>query len=180
MKRIYIFFKELILYFSNHWVNTFPCFRLRLLFYRTILRMNIGRKTVLQMGLIVFAPRQITIGSHTMINRCCLLEARGGITIKNHVSIAADTHIYTSSHDPQSPDFAWIKKPVIINEYAWIGARSTILPGVTIGKGAVVGAGSVVTNTVSDYTIVAGNPAREIGTRTTQLHYLFDTCHFFQ
>jgi len=61
--------------------------------------------------------------------------------------------------------------PVIIEDYAWVSSRTTLLPGVTIGKGAVVAAGAVVTKSVEPYTVVGGVPAKKIGERSKELNY---------
>jgi maltose O-acetyltransferase len=87
------------------------------------------------------------------------------------VSIGPEASILTLGHDPQSPDFADRGGAVTIGDRAWIGFRALVLPGVTIGEGAVIAAGAVVTKDVPPYTIVGGNPAREIGQRTDQLEY---------
>lgn len=173
------FIKEFGLYLCNSLVNHIPFHSIRLLLYRVIFGMKIGKKTAIQMGLTIFAPSHFSVGDNSIINRNCLFESRGGITIGNNVSISANTHCYTSSHDPQSSDFAWVKSPIVIEDYTWIGARALLLPGVTIGKGAVVGAGSVVTKSVEPFMIVAGNPAKPIGKRNHDLTYSFDTFSWF-
>ena len=66
-------------------------------------------------------------------------------------------------HDPQSPDFAIRGGPVVIEDYAWIGGRAVILPGLRIGEGAVVATGAVVTKDVPPYTIVGGVPDTRSG-----------------
>ncbi len=87
--------------------------------------------------------------------------ARGGITIEDHVRIAANVQLISNNHDPY--DLAILTcKPVVIKESAWIGAGATILPGVCVGKHAIVGASAVVTKDVPDYAVVVGNPARVI------------------
>ena len=118
-----------------------------------------------------------------MINRGCKLDARGGILIGSNVSISPHCYIITASHDHNSQDFMGMTGDLVvrIGDYSWIGATATILPGVTIGEGAVVGAGSVVTRDVIPFSIVAGNPATVIGRRDSNLSYnlnwrpLFDT-----
>ena len=101
------------------------------------------------------------IGENVMINSNLLAMARGGITIEDNVMIAANVQLISNNHDPYD---LWTLscKPVLIKEYAWIGAGATILPGVCIGKHAIVGAGSVVTKDVPDYAVAVGNPARVI------------------
>ena len=104
---------------------------------------------------------KVYIGKNVVINSDCLMMAAGGITIEDDVMIAANAQLISNNHDL---DNRWIItcKPVRICRRAWIGAGATILPGVTIGENAVVGAGSVVTKNVEANTIVAGNPAKVI------------------
>ena len=94
-----------------------------------------------------------------------LLDARKGLHIHRNVTIAYDAIIWTLHHDMNSPDFSVVGGNVEINEYAWICSRSIILPGVKIGKGAVVASGAVVSKDVEPYSIVAGIPAKKIGER---------------
>ena len=83
----------------------------------------------------------------------------------NHVNIGSSVMIYNSEHDIDSEDFHAISAPVEIEDYVFIGPRAIILPGVTVKKGAVVGAGAVVTKDVEEFKIVGGVPARIIGER---------------
>ncbi|WP_425562996.1 DapH/DapD/GlmU-related protein [Mucilaginibacter gynuensis] len=79
--------------------------------------------------------------------------------------------IWTLHHDYNTTDFAQVGKTVVIEDYAWLCSRSVILPGVTIGKGAVVAAGAVVTRDVQPYTVVGGIPAKPIAKRMEDLTY---------
>ena len=93
------------------------------------------------------------------------LTDTGNLTIGDRVSIAPRVTVVTSSHPNNSRirSFAPVQKgPVVIAEDAWIGAGAVILPGVTIGRGAVVGAKSVVSEDVPELTVVAGSPAKSI------------------
>jgi acetyltransferase-like isoleucine patch superfamily enzyme len=99
------------------------------------------------------------------------LDARANLTIGDSVSISHRVNIITGSHDYQKPDFPSNKKPIVIDDYVWIGVGATILSGVHIGKGAVVCAGAVVTHDVRPYTVVGGIPAHEIGVRNKDLNY---------
>jgi acetyltransferase-like isoleucine patch superfamily enzyme len=83
-------------------------------------------------------------------------------------------------HDPQSGTYTTQGGPVVIEDYAWVSCRVVILPGVTIGRGAVVAAGSVVTKDVAPYTIVGGVPAKKIGDRNRDLTYTLDYHKAFQ
>jgi maltose O-acetyltransferase len=74
--------------------------------------------------------------------------------------------LLTGTHNVHSPNWELIAKPIVIRDYVWIATGATILPGVTIGRGAVVGACAVVSKSVEPLTIVAGNPARPVGRRS--------------
>lgn len=105
----------------------------------------------------------IQIGRNVFINSNLLAMARGGITIEDDVQIAANVQLITNNHDPYDRMLLPCKS-IRIKQGAWIGAGATILPGVTIGKYAIVGAASVVTHDVGDYEVVVGNPAKCIKT----------------
>jgi maltose O-acetyltransferase len=128
----------------------------------------------------------IQIGNNTVINRSCYLDGREGLYIGNNVNISFQSCIITLQHDPQSINFKSTGAAVTIKDNVWLGARCIILPGVTVGEGAVVAAGAVVTKDVHPYTIVGGVPAKEIGNRTEGLTYLtdfnplFDTDIYFE
>lgn len=79
--------------------------------------------------------------------------------------------IFPTTHDVQSSTFGYVSAPITICDYVWGGINATILKGVTIGEGAVVAAGAVVTKDVESYAIVAGVPARKIGERPKGLDY---------
>src|SRR5262249_37357736 len=83
----------------------------------------------------------------------------------DHVSISDGTWLITGAHDISDPEFPAVYKPIVIEDHVWIGARATILPGVTIGKGAIITAGAVLTRDVDAFGIAAGVPARLVGTR---------------
>lgn len=103
----------------------------------------------------------VSIGSNVVIMPGCLMMAAGGITIDDGAMIAANVQLISNNHDLYERQVITCK-PIHIGKKAWIGAGATILPGVTVGDNAVVGAASVVTKDVPADTIVAGNPARII------------------
>lgn len=107
--------------------------------------------------------RPVTIGKGCFIQQCCTFFGRGGITIGDDVFIGPKVNLITINHD-ENPEnrSATYGRPIVIEDKVWIGINATILPGVRIGRGAIVGAGSVVTKDVPAMTVVAGNPARII------------------
>lgn len=106
---------------------------------------------------------KIDIGKNVFINSNALLMARGGIKIEDDVMLAANVQLLSNNHDEYQRNIVTCKQ-ITIKRGAWIGAGASILPGVIIGKYAIVGAGSVVTKDVPDYAVVVGSPARIIKT----------------
>lgn len=139
--------------------------------YLKLVRAKIGKGTFIMKNVYIQSPNRLSIGAGSHINRGVVLDARGNITIGASVSVSHNVNIMTGGHDHQSRHFSGVFKPIVINDYAWIGVGATILQGVTIGRGAVVCAGAVVAKDVADYEIVGGVPAKKIGTRTDNLDY---------
>jgi acetyltransferase-like isoleucine patch superfamily enzyme len=162
---------DALLYVCNRLVACFPSGRIRRYFYRRAMRLDIAPGVRILSGLWLDCRGKCRIGPHTIINQNCRLDNRGGIEIGANVSISPDVHILTADHDLSSPDFAGRELPVRIGDRAFIGSRAIILPGVTLGEGCGVGAGSVVTKDVAPGAIVAGAPARVIGHRPDNLRY---------
>ena len=109
---------------------------------------------------------RLNIGERTTINTPCQIELNAPVRIGKRVGIGHNTVIITSNHElgPAEQRMArMVKEPVTIGDGTWIGARVTILPGITIGPGAMVAVGSVVTRDVPANAKVAGNPAKVIG-----------------
>ena len=104
---------------------------------------------------------EVKIGKNVIVMNGCLMMAAGGITIGDETQIAANVQLISNNHDLEDRNVITCK-PIIIGKNVWIGAGSTILPGVSIGDNSVVGAASVVTKDVPPDTIVAGNPAKII------------------
>ena len=111
-------------------------------------------------------PWNISIGSFSSIADGALVRALREIKIGRNVCISEDAKILTGSHDVSSPHFDSVLKPVAIGDSVWIAMNAIIMPGVTIGEGAVVAAGAVVTKDVEPWTVVAGIPAKVVKKRT--------------
>lgn len=152
-------------------VGRIPSHTVRRFFYRKLLGIVIGAHSSVHRGCRFYQPAGVHIGKHTVINRDILLDGRAGLTIGDNVSISEGAALFTLEHDPNSPTFASRGATVRISDFAFVGARAILLPGVTVGQGAVVAAGAVVTHDVDPFTIVAGVPARPIGERSRDLDY---------
>lgn len=148
-----------------------PINTIRILYSKIWLK-HLGRNTYIARNVEIRSPYRVTIGNNTNINKNVLLDGRGlGLTIGNNVDIAQEVNIWTLQHDYNSPDYSSEKKETIIEDYVWIASRATLLPGVKIGRGAVVATCAVVTKDVPPLSIVAGIPAKVIGYRKDIMNY---------
>lgn len=164
INRAYNIIIDLELLVLNFVSCTIPLHSIRKLFYRAA-GVKIGRNSFIHMGARFYLPSGVSIGDGTIIGDYCFMDGRASLNIGNNVDIASEVMIYNSEHDINSEGFDPIEEPVEIADYVFIGPRAIILPGVKIGKGAIVGAGAVVTRDVSPFKIVAGVPAKEIDER---------------
>lgn len=153
--------------FSYRWIilwgkriKTF--FPLLKIFFRVeVLRMKgakIGALTVIAPSIFNGRAARLKIGSMTSIGRISA-HLHENIDIGDYVVINDGVSLLTASHSIDSSEWRQFAKPIIIGDYAWVATNAIILPGVRIGRGAVVGAGAVVTKDVPDFCIVVGNPA---------------------
>ena len=129
-----------------------------------------GYKVLIWDGTHIDSPSKLNIGNHVSINRGCIINAAGNVTISDNVLIGPEVIIYSQNHNFNQKEKninlqGYSKAPVMIQRNVWIGARSIILPGVTIQSDSIIGAGSVVTNDIPSNSIFAGNPAKLIKKR---------------
>lgn len=122
-------------------------------------------KSTIHIGANFFNPKNIKIGKDTIVGDHCFLDGRAPLTIGSHVGIASQVLIYNDEHDINSDDYGNSFGPVNIGDYVFIGPRAIILPGITIGRGAVVAAGAVVTKNIPPFEIWGGIPAKKISDR---------------
>ena len=111
----------------------------------------------------ISAPSNVTIGTNCFIGRA-FLYALDKISVGDKSIVGDDVFLCTGSHDIYAADFHLVTKPIAVGRCVWIGTGATILPGVRIGDGAVVGAMAVVSRDVPDEAVVVGNPARIVKT----------------
>lgn len=177
--RVYNYFLDAEL-FCLRIVGFIPIHALRWLIY-SLDGVEIGKGAHIHMGTQFFYPGKIRIGEGSVIGQNAFLDGRDKLTIGKFVDIASDVMIYNSEHDVNSEDFRSITAPVEIGDYVFIGPRAIILPGVKIGRGAVIAAGAVVTKDVPEFAIVGGVPAKIIAERKLRgLNYKLGRTRLFQ
>jgi len=124
---------------------------------------GIGQDSIIEPPFYCVYGQNIHLGDHVYLNVQCTILDCNEVHIGHHVMIGPNVQIYTAAHDLRAAARiqGWeVARPVVIEDNVWIGGGAILLPGVTIGRNAVVGAGAVVTRSVVANTVVAGNPAR--------------------
>lgn len=163
-----------------HLVGHIPSHHLRRFFYR-LAGIKIGKGSTIHMYARFYDPKNIEIGEDTIVGEFAVLDGRDKLKIGNHVAIASEVMIYNSEHDINEVNFKPITGKVVIEDYVFIGPRVIILPGVTVGKGAIIAASAVVTKDIPPYAIVGGVPAKIIGERRNkQLNYKLGRARWFR
>jgi maltose O-acetyltransferase len=167
-------------YLFREWVMQIPFHAVRRFFIKQSIH-KLGKRGFVMMKVEFRNGKNIEIGDYCFINKRTLLDGRGGkLKIGDNVDIAQEVNIWTLSHDPHDDYHSVWGKEVIIEDYAWIASRATIMPGVHIGRGAVVAAGCIVTKDVPPMAIVAGVPAQIVGERKSNLKYRLDWQPWFK
>ena len=184
-RRISTVFLEFVV-FILHVVGYIPLHHVRRFFYR-LSGMTIGKGSTIHTMARFYNPSNIFIGTDSIVGEGAVLDGRDTLIIGDHVDIASEVMIYNSQHNIHAEDFASPDGggvdhgPVVIEDYVFIGPRAIILPGVKIGKGAIIAAGAVVTKSVEPMQIVGGVPAKLIGVRQVrELHYRLGRAAWFR
>lgn len=152
----WLFILRLVGYFPSHLVRKF--------FYN-LSGMDLPFDSTIHLGANFFNPSGIKIGHDSIVGSRCFLDGRAALTIGNHSSLASEVMIYNDEHDIHSDTYDNSFGPVTIGDYVFVGPRSIILPNVTIGNGAVIAAGAVVTKDVPAFEVWGGVPAKKISDR---------------
>lgn len=130
------------------------------IFWLKLFGANIYGKPFVHQRARVQIPWNLTLHHHATLGDRANAYSLGKIEIHEHATVAQESYICTGTHAFDRPEKNLITKPIIVKAHAFIGARAFILPGVTIGEHAIVGACSLVTKSVAAHTTVKGNPAR--------------------
>lgn len=161
-------------YLLAAWFNSYgthiPSHHVRRAWLR-LLGVKIGPRSSIFMGTTVFGHKELVIGDRCVIAERCVLDARGGIVLDDDVVLASDVQLRTAKHDVASPTFKDSYDAIRLQRYVWLGTRSMVLGGVTVGVGGVAAAGAVVAADVPDYTVVGGVPAKPVAQRNRDLSY---------
>jgi maltose O-acetyltransferase len=131
---------------------------------------NLAAGSYLFENVRIIAPWRLRLGVDASVSPGSILDCRGGLEIGAHSMIGIEAILLSTSHRHDRLDIPMRRQglehePVHIGEDVWIGARAVVLPGVSVGDGAIVGAGAVVTSDVEPYAVVGGVPARQISRR---------------
>lgn len=137
--------------------------------------MLVGAGSIIDRPLHLTSPRGVSIGSSCYIGPQGYIAGDGGLLIEDGVMIGPMVYLQTSAHNFDSVDLEALpydhriqRKPIHIERLAWLGGRVTVIPGVRIGRGAVIGSGSVVSRDIPERAIAVGNPARVVGYRNRE------------
>lgn len=157
----------------NSFVTHLPSNFLRILFLKYLYRMKIGSGVRLAPKVKIINPWRIIIGNNCIVNSSVFLDGRGGLNIGNNVDIAWFSKIITYKHDYGDKNYKASGSNVIISDYCCLAVNSTILPGVKLAKGVVIGASSVVTKSIfNEFVICVGVPCVEIKKRNKEVNYI--------
>lgn len=162
-------------------IGFIPSHTIRNFFYKNIFLVRMEKGAVIHYGAEIRGSYNLILKSGAIIGDRCVLDARRGyIKIGRNVQLGNFVNLWTGSHDYNDPYFrskAGKRGPIEIQDYCWLGPRSTVLYGVNIGEGAVIGAGSIVTKDVPPFSVMTGVPAHKVGNRNKDLRYNLGDSH---
>lgn len=168
VSRIFISMKKYHIGLQWWWLNCIVCYLPSVHLRRAFVRLagaKFPKNVRFFEGVHIRNPKGVTLGEGCSIGTRVLLDGRQGLTAGKSVVFGYECIIWTLNHDYNDVNFKTKGGPVTIGDYAWICSRSIVLPGISIGEGAVVASGAIVTKDVPPYAIVAGIPAKIVGER---------------
>lgn len=134
-------------------------------FWLRLFGANIHPKAFIHSHARVQIPWNLTMGEHACLGDGANAYTLGPAEIKAHATVAQEAYLCTGTHDFADPALPLMTAKITVEEHAFIGVRAVVMPGVTIGRGSVIGGASVVTKDTPEWTICAGNPAKPIKPR---------------
>lgn len=178
MKNFKISLKKFLILVTNKLITLVFFFSARTFVLR-LTGAKVGKLVAVHSNVRFYSLGNLQIGNNSTINRFVFIDNRGNVRVGNNVNISHSCQIYTQSHDLESDGALLTTKNVVIEDNAWLYPNVKIMPGVTIGKGAVIYPSSVVTKNVEDFSITGGNPAVHIRYRNKEASWkLNNRIHF--
>lgn len=163
--------------YALYHISMIPWMSVRKLLYRT-LGASIARNVQIHFKTEIRGIGKLTIGKGSIVGDNAILDARNTLTIGENVNISSNVSFYSEQHDYRDKYFRCnqtTKQSIEVHDRVWVGCNVVVLPGVTIGEGAVCCAGCVVTKNVEPWSVVAGIPAKKIGSRPQNQKYTFSS-----
>lgn len=127
---------------------------------------KIGKGLVIKNNVCIKFPWKLTIGDHVWLGEYCWIDNLDEVTIGSHVCISQGALLLTGNHDYTLSSFDYRNAPIVIEDGAWIGAKTVVCPGVTVHSHSILTVGSIATKDMEEYGIYQGNPAQLIRKRT--------------
>ena len=143
-------------------LNPSSCLKVRLL---RLFGARIGVGVILKPSINVKYPWNLSIGDYSWIGEYAWLDSLAPITIGANACISQGVYFCTGNHDWTDPAFGLVVKSIVIEDGAWVGARATVLPGVTVKSHSIIAAGTVIAKDTESYMIYSGNPAAAVKER---------------
>lgn len=161
------FIKQILWYFVNALIvraswNPFMGIKIALL---KAFGAKIGKGLIIKNNVCIKFPWKLTIGDYVWLGENCWIDNLDEVTIGNHVCISQGALLLTGNHDYTLTSFDYRNAPIIIEEGAWIGAKTVVCPGVTVHSHAILTVGSIINKDMEEYGIYQGNPAKFIRKR---------------
>ena len=153
-----------------------PCQWYRKFILKYVYQMELGKNVVIYGDFFIRAPWNISVGEGTIIGDSCQLDGRNGLVIGKNVNFSTAVYIYTEQHDVNDAYFRSNDSggTVVIEDYVWLSSRTTVLPKVRVGQGAVLASGALANKDLEAFGVYVGIPAKKIGNRSQDLKYEFD------
>lgn len=165
------YYKQLLWYFfGDPLVRSYllPFSSLKVLILR-LFGAQIGQQVRLKTGIHIKFPWRLIVGDYVWIGENTWIDNLAVVTIENHVCISQGVYLCTGNHDWSDRNFKLMTQEIYIQAGSWLAAKSSVGPGVTVGRGAVLSLGSVTGRSLEPMTIYAGNPAIAIKQRQIKL-----------